>query len=194
MASPAGQTPAPVMPTGSVLYFAYGSNMQTATFSGRRGIAFRRARPARVAGWRLVFDKPPFLPVGEGFASIVPDPVAAVIGVLYEITAADLEHVDLTEGVLIGHYRRIEVAVTPLDTPATALRAYTLTSDRRDPTLQPSDRYMGLVVAGAEEHGLPADWIALLRAVPRRPESPAAARLRPLVDEALRRPRGSGER
>ena len=50
-------------------YFAYGSNMQTATFRGRRGIEFRRALPARVPGWRLVLDQPPLLPIGEGFAS-----------------------------------------------------------------------------------------------------------------------------
>ena len=42
-----------------VWYFAYGSNMQSATLRGRRGIAYRRALPARVSGWRVVFDKPP---------------------------------------------------------------------------------------------------------------------------------------
>ena len=175
------------MPTETVLYFAYGSNMQTATFAGRRGIVSRSARAARVDGWRLVFDKPPLIPVGEGFASIVPDPDAMVVGVLYEITPADMEHVDLTEGVLIGNYRRVEVRVTPLDAPGLTLAAYSLTSDHRDAALRPSDRYMGLLVAGAEEHGLPAEWIAHLRAVPTRPESPEAARLRPLLDAVLRR-------
>ena len=40
-------------------YFAYGSNMETATFRGRRGIAYRQALPARLTGWQLVLDKPP---------------------------------------------------------------------------------------------------------------------------------------
>ena len=37
----------------TVWYFAYGSNMQSATLRGRRGIAYRRALPARVPGWRV---------------------------------------------------------------------------------------------------------------------------------------------
>ncbi|MCI4355181.1 MAG: gamma-glutamylcyclotransferase, partial [Thermoplasmata archaeon] len=176
-------------PTTPVLYFAYGSNMQTATFSGRRGIPFRRARPARANGWRLVLDKPPMVSIGEGFASIVPDPEATVIGVVYEITTADLEHVDLTEGVLIDNYRRIEIPVSPLDAPSDVLRVQTLTSDRRDPTLRPSDRYMGLVVAGAEEHGLQADWIAFLRAIPTCAESPESRQFRPILDDVMRRRR-----
>lgn len=179
-------------PTAPVLYFAYGSNMQTATFSGRRGIPFRRARPARADGWRLVLDKPPLVSIGEGFASIVPDPVAMVIGVVYEITALDLEHVDLTEGVLIDNYRRVEIPVTPLDAPHEVLRVQTLTSERRDPSLRPSDRYMSLIVAGAEEHGLPADWIAFLRTIPTRPESAESRRFRPLLDDVMRRRRDDG--
>jgi gamma-glutamylcyclotransferase len=179
-----------VTPTASVLYFAYGSNMQTATFCGRRGIPFRRACAAQATGWRLVLDKPPLVSIREGFASIVPDPAATVLGVLYEITPADLEHIDLTEGVLIDNYRRIEIAVTPLDAPA-AVTAFTLTSDRRDPTLRPSERYMGLLIAGAEEHGLPADWVAFLRAVPTCVESEEAARFRPHLDLAMRRRRDS---
>jgi hypothetical protein len=170
-----------------VWYFAYGSNMQTATFRGRRGIAFRRAVPGRARGWRLVVDKPPLVPIGEAFANIVPDPASAVVGVLYEIAAPDLEHVELTEGVRIGNYRRIDVPVAPLAPPPDVVRAATLVSDRRDPSLRPSDRYMACLVAGAEEHGLPADWIALLRSVPCGPESADAARFRPLLDDAIRR-------
>jgi hypothetical protein len=60
---------------GRVWYFAYGSNMETATLRGRRGIEPLCALGARAAGWRLVFDKPPLVPVGEAFANIVPDRV-----------------------------------------------------------------------------------------------------------------------
>jgi len=51
---------------GRIWYFAYGSNMQAATFRGRRGIEPLRALAARLPGWRLVLDKPPLVPVGEG--------------------------------------------------------------------------------------------------------------------------------
>ena len=175
--------------SAAVWYFAYGSNMETATFSGRRGIAFARALPARLPGWRLVLDKPPLLPIGEAMANLVPDPTAETLGVLYAITSADLDHLDLTEGVLIGNYRRLEVPVTPLGTPAGAVTAHTLVSDRRDPTLRPSVRYMAHLITGAEEHGLPADYVAFLRRVPAGAETPEAARARALVDQVLRRAR-----
>lgn len=171
-----------------VWYFAYGSNMQTATLRGRRGVDFTRALPGRAAGWRLVLDKPPLVPVGEAYANIVRDRDAAVLGVLYEIGAADLAHVELTEGVLLGNYRRVAVQVEPLDSTGDAFEAFTLASDRRAPELRPSRRYMACLVAGAEEHGLPAEWITLLRAVPAGDETAEASQLRALLDAALRKP------
>jgi hypothetical protein len=83
---------------GHAWYFAYGSNMQTATFCGRRGIEFERAVAARAPGWRLVFDKPSLLPIGEGFANIVPDPHGEVVGVAYLVSLDSLDTIDLTEG------------------------------------------------------------------------------------------------
>ena len=52
--------------------------------------------------------------------------------------------------------------------PATAL---SLSSDKRDPSLLPTTRYLGLVIEGAIEHGLPAPWVGSLRAVPAREET-----------------------
>jgi hypothetical protein len=171
----------------TVWYFAYGSNMESATLRGRRGIEFRRALPARAPGWRLVLDKPSLLPLKEAFANIIADPSAEVFGVLYEIAAADLAHVDLTEGVFIGNYHRIVIPVEPLSPPAGPVTAFTLTSGRRDPSLRPSDRYMGLLIAGAVEHGLPSEYVAFLRSVPVHPETPEAAQFRPFIDQALRK-------
>ncbi len=48
---------------------------------------------------------------------------------------------------------------------------------------------MACLVAGAIEHGLPAEWIAFLRSIPSRPESEDAVRWRPLLDAAIRRAR-----
>ena len=171
----------------AVWYFAYGSNMETATFRGRRGIACTRALAARAAGWRLVLDKPPLVPIGEAFANLLPDPDGAVLGVLYEIAPDELAHLDLTEGVLVGNYDRIAIPVTPLLGPPDTVTAFTLASDRRAPELCPSHRYMACLIAGAEEHGLPPDWIAFLRGVPAVPESAVAKAFRPVVDAVLRR-------
>jgi hypothetical protein len=168
-------------------YFAYGSNMETATFHGRRGIACLRALPARAAGWRLTLDKPPLVPIGESTANIVPDPDAEIMGVLYEITPADWKHVELTEGVRIGNYRRVTFRAVSLFAPPLEVDAVSLASERSDPTLRPSHRYMACVIAGALEHGLPTAWVAKLRAVPARPETPEATAFRPLLNEALKR-------
>ena len=170
---------------GTVRYFAYGSNMHTGTFCGRRRIRFSRAMPARAPGWRLVLDKPPLLPVGEAFANLVPDAGGHVLGVLYEIAAAELEHVGLTEGVRVDNYRWVEIPVVSLGTPGLEVVASTLVSERRDPALVPSERYMACLIAGAEEHGLPPDYVAWLRTVPTRPETAEAVRFRALLDEAL---------
>jgi gamma-glutamylcyclotransferase len=171
-------------------YLAYGSNMQSDTLRGRRGVEFGRAVPVRVPGWRVVFDKPPLVSIGEAFANIVPDPAASTFGVAFEVSDGDLAHIELSEGVLLGNYRRVEVAVQAVVACPDAPRvAASLASDRRDPSLRPSTRYMALVVAGALEHGLPADYVDALRSVPACEPSAMARALRPLVDAAMRRRR-----
>jgi gamma-glutamylcyclotransferase len=170
-------------------YFAYGSNMETATLRGRRGIAVVRALPARAFGWRVVFDKPGIVSVGHGFGNIVRDEAAEALGVAYELPVAEMEHLDLTEGVLIGNYRRVEIPVETLAPPATPIVAHAFVSEKRDPSLQPSVRYMGCVIAGATEHGLPAEYVEFLRGVPACEESAEARAFRPVLDDVLRQRR-----
>lgn len=171
----------------AVWYFAYGSNLSPEVFRGRRGIEPRRALAGRLEGWRLVFDKPPLFDVGESYANLAEDPAHAAFGVLYEISVEDLAHVELTEGVPIDNYRSIMVQVTPLAAAGAAVAARTLVSDRRDPSLCPSDRYMGQVIAGALAHGLPASHLEFLRSVPCRPSTPAADDLRRRLEPFMRR-------
>lgn len=170
-----------------VWYFAYGSNMQLATFRGRRGIAPRRAVPAYLEGWRLVFDKPPLVPMGrQGMGNVLEDPDAGVYGVAYEVSAGDLAHIDLTEGVLIDNYRRVAVRVATL-AGDDVLDAFTLTSPLRDPALRPSRRYMALLVEGATEHGLPETYCAWLRSIPAVEETPESTAARAMIDRALKK-------
>ena len=168
-----------------VWYFAYGSNMQAATFRGRRGIAPRQAVAVRAAGWRLVLDKPPLFSIGHSFANLVPDPEAATYGVAYEISADDRAHVEFTEGVQIGNYACVEIDVEPL--VGGPMRAFTLTSDKRVPDLKPSIRYMSLLIDGAVEHGLPEDWIGMLRGLPAVEESEEAKAARAFLDEVIKK-------
>jgi hypothetical protein len=94
--------------------------------------------------------------------------------------------VELTEGVALGNYHRVEVDAFALADGDGPFRALTLASDSRSPGIHPTARYMTLVVAGAEEHRLPADWIATLRAIPTTPETDASRRQRAILDEVLR--------
>jgi len=169
-------------------YFAYGSNMQAATLRGRRGIVPTRAVPVRAPGWRVVFDKPSLFGLPESYANLVVDAAATAFGVAFAITDDELAHVELTEGVAIGNYRRVEVAVEALavvpDPPAVA---YSLSSDSRDPTRRPSTRYLGVVLDGAREHGLPADWIAWLSGIEAAAESVVSQAARGLIDAVMRR-------
>jgi len=176
----------------AVWYFAYGSNMQRATFSGRRGIEPRSAAAARLTGWRLVLDKPPLIPMGQSFANVVEEPGAIVYGVLYELSPDAYAHVERTEAVGLGNYHSIEVDIELLGEASARRRARTLTAHRRAPEMRPSTRYMSLMIEGAEEHGLPAEWISLLRNVPAEEESPSAVRMRAMIDglmERMKKPR-----
>lgn len=173
--------------TELVWYFAYGSNMQPATFGGRRGVVPTRAVAARLAGWQLVFDKPAILPMGQGMANVVAVAGAEVLGVAYEVTADDLAHIELTEGVLIDNYRRVVVEVTPLDGSGPPFAAFTLASDRRDESLRPSRRYMALLVEGAETHGLPSAYVEWLRYHPAVDESPESLAVRAMIDRAMKK-------
>jgi cation transport regulator ChaC len=169
-------------------YFAYGSNMDSATLRGRRGIEWTRAAPALARGWRLTIDKPSLLGTGEAMATIEADAAGEVWGVLYDVATADYEHLEFTEGVLIDHYRRTAIEVEPSHSWEDALvAAVTLVSPDRDPTLKPTTRYMKLLVAGASEHGLPESWLDVLRRFDAVEEKAEHAALRPYFDRAMRR-------
>ena len=170
-----------------VWYFAYGSNMQPATIGGRRGVVPSQAVPSRLRGWQLVFDKPGLLPGAYGMGNVVEAPGAEVLGVAYAVSADDYAHIELTEGVLIRNYRRVTVEVSPLD-GGPAFEAFTLTSDKRDASLCASRRYMGLLIEGAEAHGLPAEYVQGLRSCPAVEDSPQSLEVRAFIDRAMKKP------
>ncbi len=142
-------------------YFAYGSNLSRATFVERRAMQPLAAHPARLDGFRLTFD----LPVGpgeRGVANLLAAPAASVWGVCYQLDHAACEILDRTEGVHLGYYGRHDVeTVTP---DGVRLAAFAYLGERRVVGRKPSARYIGLLLAGAREHGLPAEWIAALEA------------------------------
>ena len=149
-------------PPDALWYFAYGSNMTRAIFRERRGMSPREARYGWLHDYRLCFN----IPIGSGergVANVEVEAGARLCGVLYLLDVAECERLDRSEGVHVGLYRRIPVEV--LVDGGDRVAAFTYLSERTTAGRKPSPRYMGLLLDGAREHGLPAEYVEVLRAI-----------------------------
>ncbi|NML89167.1 gamma-glutamylcyclotransferase [Sphingobium sp. TB-6] len=148
------------MSAGSFVSFAFGSNMPVARLRER----CPSARPLGIAelpGHELRWHKRS--KDGSGKCDIVASatPGLSVFGVLYEIADQEKAALDRAEGLGAG-YEEIEVEVLS-DGDLVKARAYRATDT--DPALRPYTWYRALVIAGAQEHELPAPYIASLESV-----------------------------
>ncbi|HUE31055.1 MAG TPA: gamma-glutamylcyclotransferase family protein, partial [Verrucomicrobiae bacterium] len=147
------------MPADAVWYFGYGSNMSRAIFCERRGMRPLATRWGWLEGYRLAFD----LPIGPGeraVANIQPQAGARTYGVLYLLDPEELDRLDRSEGVPRGFYRRIPVEVVVGEEERVA--AFTYQSSWTVTGRKPSARYLRLLVEGARDHGLPAEYLTFL--------------------------------
>jgi gamma-glutamylcyclotransferase len=164
-----------------VLYFAYGSNLCSARLRARLEDV-RSVGPARLDDHRLALDKRGH--DGSAKANVVPHTGETVWGVLYTLARAHLPALDRFE----GGYRRVAVRVERQE--GGLVDAVTYRSDRRVEGWLPFDWYHAHLLRGAREHGLPADWIARLEALPFRegpPEDAASAGPRAMTAPQRRR-------
>jgi len=145
------------------LYFAFGSNLELAQMD-RRCPTARLVDRAVVRGYRLGF--PRYCPTWYGgVASIEPADGHRVEGAVYDVSDAELGVLDEYEDVEGGDYRRETRQVLaethgPLD-----VWTYIANPDPEGPT-PPSRVYRDALVRGANDHGLSADYIAMLRQLP----------------------------
>ena len=147
------------VPDDALWYFAYGSNLHDAIFRERRAMQARATHCGWLDGFALRFN----LPVGpgeRGVANIEPLPGARVWGALYLLTAADCARLDRSEGVHFGAYRRIDVEVRQESGACCAAFTYCSSATRTD--RKPSARYIGLMVEGARQRGLPDEYVRWL--------------------------------
>jgi gamma-glutamylcyclotransferase len=149
---------------GVALYFAYGSNMASHVMAGWCA-EHRFVGPARLDGFRLLFLRRS-VRWKAGAADVVPDDGAATWGALYEVSAADLDALDRKEFATQGGYQRREVQVV---CDGDRHRAVTYEVVEKAPhELAPKQEYVDLLIRGAQERGLPPEWIDVLKELPRR--------------------------
>lgn len=119
------------------------------------------ARPiglGRLAAHRLAWHKRS--DDGSGKCDIEKTHVAGdfVMGVIYEVDAAEKSQLDAAEG---KGYQQTSVDV---ETPTGSVRALAYKAVNIDAGRQPYHWYKAFVVAGAREHGLPEDYLLGLEA------------------------------
>ncbi len=138
------------------LYFAYGSNMESAQMALRVPDARVLGR-ARLRGYRFACNK--IGRDGSAKANVESCDGLEVWGVLFEISDGDLSDLDRFE----GGYRRI--AVTVESRPLTQARCEIYVSDQRSADLRPTRTYRDRMARGAREHGLPEECCRALAAL-----------------------------
>ena len=187
---PASSAPEPIRaPPGSRVYFAYGSNVNTKTMKGTRGITPSAAYPAVLPGYELVFNVPGLPFIEPAFASVrrvvtgktddAPSRFARFAtethGVAYVVTDEQWRTILRTETSYVREdvtLERFLPASTRVDgdaPPATPQKIFATTlvfadADVGGVALLPSARYLGLLREGADEWGLDPSWREYLRA------------------------------
>ena len=150
-------------PTDEIWYFAYGANMDEATFRVRRGIQPLGCCSGSIRGYRLRFNLDGRPRGRSAPANLYPDPDEKVWGVLYRITRRDLLRLDSTEGVPGSGYRHVEIEAE--DCNRRVVQAVTYMAEGKEVDGKPSLRYITLIREGARAHGLPKSYIHFLEAV-----------------------------
>ena len=175
-------------------YFAYGPNMLMERLrSADRVPTAKAVSHARLEGWRLQFDK--VSEDGSGKCDIVRSPGDVVCGVVYSIPTADLGNLDRLEDLDHGYILQRLAPVVLGDGSLVRTLAHVAEPGSCQPGLLPYEWYRDLVVAGAEQHNLPSDYLAWLKSagsqpdpIPARPERTEAFSL--IADFNSRRTNG----
>jgi cation transport regulator ChaC len=142
----------------TVWYFAYGSNMSRAQMKSRAGQILEE-QIGTLPNYELVFNKK--VRGGTATANIRPAPGRRVIGVLYKIPDAAFRNMDRCEGAP-EHYRRIEVKVSGANGQPVNAQVYIATKVEKG--LRPAPHYLQIILAGANDHGLPAEYVEEIKA------------------------------
>ncbi len=87
-----------------------------------------------------------------------------VWGSVWELSTSDLPNLDEQEGVSQKRYQPIEMYVTTLSGDQLKCRTYQMLNLTRE-DCRPSPQYLSVMIMGAEECGIPHEYIDKLKAV-----------------------------
>ena len=138
-----------------MFYFAYGSNMDERQMQSRCpesllvGIAI-------LDGYRLGFTRYSKNRNG-GVADIISEPEQSVWGLVYKVTAKDLEILDAMEGRGKA-YERMTVSVRFLDGRTVVAETYYVID--KQPDVRPSEEYLALLLNAAKKHKFPEEYVS----------------------------------
>ena len=150
------------MESDTFLYFAYGSNMSPERLrAADRTPSATLIGAARVAGYRLVFDKVGRDGSGKADCQRTVALTDVVHGALFRIAHGDRPALDRAEGLGNG-YDAFEISVV---TESGIVSALTYLATRKDSTLKPLTWYMHHVLHGARQCGLPDPYVAEIQRV-----------------------------
>lgn len=128
-------------------YFAYGANIVASDMSARCPQALEIGTNL-LPGWRFIVAR-------GGYSTIVPDPSARVVGVLWSLTSGCERILDEFEDIDGGLFRRDSIEV---DGEPTLVYLATDTTPGRAVA-----GYLEAVIAAAEARGFPTDYVEELR-------------------------------
>ena len=113
---------------------------------------------ARLPNYKLCFHKRSKDGSAKCNAFRTAEPTDAVIGVVYEIPTNEKPALDRAEGLGAGYHEEIVPVLSPEGEKVT-VHAYIADASFIDDILQPYSWYKNFVLAGAEEHRLPAEYV-----------------------------------
>lgn len=167
-----------------VWYFGYGSNMSTAQLAAGKGVIPAESLPAKLEGWKLVFNLRAILQVMGSMANIVRQEGSVVHGMVHKLTQQQMKEIDQFEGE--GHiYHRIPATVTTYDGRKIEASVYEVppTSKWAGTDGRPALRYKNILLNGAKTANLDPDYIAFLESVEHSPFAYNKDRDRPMIPE-----------
>lgn len=135
-------------------FFAYGARMNPDTMLSDTPDA-TVIGPARLDGYRLVFNVPS-RSWGGGAANVGPAVGGKLWGILWEVGDADLEALNSFR----GDERMQLVLDVEVQGPEGPVQAKTFAVDSPERFVAPSDRYLAMLRAVAEDQGLPQEALA----------------------------------